>query len=152
MAPCRISQRRQKRPKSKTMYLLDNFSTRVIVLIDSVTEPEEDSFSFLDFLDNFRNVIFRSDFFKHPDDSLIGSSMSGSIESTSGHSDGCIDIDSRAGYMPDEGGRAVHFVFCVENEKNIKSFDEFRVRFELLLIESIQHVEEILNIAQFLTR
>jgi hypothetical protein len=26
------------------------------------------------------------------------------------------------------------------------------VRFELLLIESIQHVEEILNIAQFLTR
>jgi hypothetical protein len=98
------------------MYLLDNFSARVIVLIDSMTEPEEDSFSFLDFLDNFRNVFFRSDFFQHPDDSLIGSSMPGSIESTSGHGDGCVDIDSRAGYMSDEGGRAVHFVFCVENE------------------------------------
>lgn len=47
-----------------------------------------------DFVDEFGDVLFGFDFFKHADDCFVGSSVFGSVEGTCGHSDGGVDVDS----------------------------------------------------------
>ena len=36
-------------------------------------------------------------------------------------------------------------MLCVEDEEDLKSSDEFRVGFEVIFVELVQHVEEVFN-------
>lgn len=54
--------------------------------------------------------------------------------------------------MSDSGSRAVQFVFRVENEENVESADELRVREILVLVELVEHEEEVLNVVEFRVR
>lgn len=54
--------------------------------------------------------------------------------------------------MSHSGGRAVEFVFSVQNEQNIKSSNESGMRKILILVESIEHEEEVLNVIEFRMR
>ena len=48
--------------------------------------------------------------------------------------------------MPDSGSGAVEFVFRVEDEQYFKRLHQFGVRFEVALVEVVEHVEEVLHI------
>lgn len=113
-----------------------------------MSESKQNSVFILDFVDELGDVFFGSDSLKHPDHSFVGSSVFGTIKSSSCHSDSSVDVDSRAGDMSDEGSRAVHLVFSMQDEEHLKSSGKFRVWLEGMLIESVHHEEEVLNVTQ----
>lgn len=84
----------RKPPEWINGYVLDDLGSGVIVFVYSVAEARENSLSTLYLIDELGDILFCSNFLQHSDDSFVGSSMPGSIESSSGHSDGGIDINS----------------------------------------------------------
>lgn len=50
--------------------------------------------------------------------------------------------------MSDEGSRAVHLVFSMQDKEHLKSSRKLRVWLEGMLVESIHHEEEVLNVTQ----
>ena len=49
--------------------------------------------------------------------------------------------------MPDGGSGAVEFMLSMQNEEHLERVDQFGVRFEVGLVEFIQHIEETLDVA-----
>jgi hypothetical protein len=128
-------------------YLFDDFGPRVVVFVDSVPKPIQQSFFLFHTFDKFGDILLFADRLKHPQNSLVGSSMFGTIKCASGPSNSSIDINSGRGEMPDGGSGAVEFMLGMQNEEHLERVDQFGVRFEVGLVESIQHVEETLDVA-----
>lgn len=49
--------------------------------------------------------------------------------------------------MPHSGSGAVEFVLSMQNEKDFQGSDEFGVWLEAVFIQSVQHVEEVFDVA-----
>lgn len=52
--------------------------------------------------------------------------------------------------MSDCGSRAVEFVLCVQNEKDLQGANQFRMGPVSVLVKLVQHVEEVLDVAYVL--
>lgn len=59
-----------------------------------MSESKQNSVFILDLVDELGNVFFGADSLKHSDHSFVGSSVFGTIKSSSCHGDSSVDIDS----------------------------------------------------------
>jgi hypothetical protein len=75
-------------------YLFNQFGSGIIVLINSVSEPIEQSLLVLNVIDELGDVLFLSNRLQHPQHCLVGTAVFGSVQRTGCPGDGCIDIDS----------------------------------------------------------
>ena len=133
--------------------LTDKSGTRVKVLVDAVTEAHEDLLAVLNILDELRDVLDIANLIEHAKDSLVGTTVAGAIESGDSASKRGVDIGLRRGHVADSRSRAVELVLSVQDEKNFDTLDDLGVRAEVRVgRRSIHHVEEVLNVAQFLLR
>lgn len=90
----RRHRRLRMQSKLNKLYFLNNFGSWVIIFIHSVTETKKNFLFLLYFFNEFLNILFRSDSLKHSNDSFVCSSVFGAIESSSRHSNCCININS----------------------------------------------------------
>jgi hypothetical protein len=104
-----------------------------------MTEPEQHTLLLLYLSNESLNVVLGSDLLQHPDHSLIGTSVLRTVEGTSSHSNGSININTRASHMSHKGCRTIHFVLSMQNEQDLKSPRQLRMRFEGALIQPIHH-------------
>ena len=75
-------------------YLFDELSSRIIVFIDAVTESIEQSFFLLHVIDKLGNVLFLANRLQHPKNCLIGTSVFGTVKSSSCTCDRGVDVHS----------------------------------------------------------
>ncbi len=59
------------------------------------------------------NVFFRSNALKHTDNGFISTTVFRAVQSSCGHGDSSVDVDTRAGDVPNEGSGAVHLMFSM---------------------------------------
>lgn len=112
--------------------------------IDTMAETAQQGRLVLDLLDESRDVLDRSDLDEHSDHSFVGSSVSRSVERSTGGTgdskqeesafgskrhvgkgnerDDGVGIDSRRTDLKSTGSGSVHLVVCMENEESIEGF------------------------------
>lgn len=81
--------------------LFDDLGTRVVVLVDSVTETVEESLLVLDIFDELRDVGLLADGLQHAQHCLVGASVLSAVKGSSGSSNGGVDVDSRGRQVSD---------------------------------------------------
>jgi hypothetical protein len=72
----------------------DDFGSGVVALVDSMAEPVEQFLFVLYVLDELRDVVLMSDSLEHSQDSLVGSTVFGSVKGSRSTSDTGVDVDS----------------------------------------------------------
>lgn len=75
--------------------LANNLSTGVVILVNTVTEAHKDLLLVLDSLDESWDVLDVPDLLKHAQDSLVGTTVTGSVESSDGTGKRGINIGLR---------------------------------------------------------
>lgn len=115
-----------------------------------MAESHEQLFPVLDVLDELGNVLQISDLFQHSEYGFVRSAVLGPIEGSSCSRDGGVDIYSARAEVPYEGSGAIQLVLSVQDEQDFQGLHQLGMRLILLLVQSIEHVEEVLDVAHVL--
>ena len=123
----------------------------VEVLIDTMSESHQHLLAVLNVLNELGNVLNITNLVEHAEHSLVGTTVTGAVESSDGTSERGVDIGLRRGHVADGSSRAVELVLGVKDEKNIDGLDNLGVRAVVGIGGSgIHHVEEVLSVAELL--
>lgn len=69
------------------------------------------------------NVFFGSYALKHADDGFVSTSMFWTVQSSCGHGNGSINVDTGAGDVPNKGSGTVHLMLSMQDEEHIECLD-----------------------------
>ena len=105
----------------------DKSGSWVKVLVDSVTEAHEDLLAGLDVRDELRDCFNGTNLIEHAEHSLVGSTMTWTIEGSDGTGERGVHIRLRGGHVADSCCGAVKFMLGMENKKNVDSLDDLGV-------------------------
>lgn len=128
--------------------LANDAGAGVIVLVHAVSETHELDLAGLDLLDESRDVALVANILEHSEDSLVGTTMTGSIQGSARSTHRGVDIDSRGSEVTHTGGTAVELVVGVEDKEDIKGLGESGVRTVVGVAELVKHVEEVLGVGE----
>ena len=115
-------------------------------------KAHETLFAGLNTFDELMDFILRADTLKHPQCSLVGSSVKWSVQGSDGASKRRVGVNIRASDRTHRICTAVLFVIGMQDKQNVQSPFKHRVRFVRGLTHSEQHVQEIAGIRQGVIR
>ena len=131
--------------------LANNLSTGVVTLVDTVTEAHQDLLSIFNSLHESGNVFDITDLFEHAEDSLVGTTVTGSVEGSDGTSKGGVNISLGGCHVTNSGGGAVELVLSVQDKENIDGTNNLGVDSEIFVGGVlVHHHQEILSVAEIL--
>ena len=129
----------------------NNLGTGVVVFIHTMSEAHQHLLTVLDILDELGNVFYRANLVEHAQDSLVGTTVTGSVEGSHSTGEGSVNISLGRGHVTDGSSGAVQLVLSVEDEQDFEDLHDFGVGSEVSVGRgSIHHVQEVLNVAKVL--
>jgi len=130
----------------------DDLGAGVVVLVDAMTEAHETAGLVLDALNELRDVVDGADLLEHAHNSLVGTTVQGTIQRGDRATDAAVDINTGGREVAHSSGGAVELVVSVENEEDVEGARKSGVGQEGLVGELVEHEEEVLGVVEALGR